>query len=112
MEQNPYHSTQPNYPPQPVYMVPKTNGKSIAAMVLGILSIVVPYIGFIIGIVGIVFSSLSLKEIRKTGEQGRGMAIAGMVCSIIGTVIYAIILFLLVIAFVFYVDSVNNSYNV
>lgn len=111
MDENPMYSTN-NPPQQQYYLAPKTNGKSIAAMVLGILSIVVPYIGLIIGIVGIVFSSLSLKEIKRTGEQGRGMAIAGMVTSIIGTVLYAIILFFIIIALVFYVDSNEYMYNV
>ncbi|WP_407637560.1 DUF4190 domain-containing protein [Cohnella kolymensis] len=47
---------------------------------------------------------------KRTGEQGRGMAIAGMVTSIIGTVLYAIILIFLTFVFAFYVDS--NEFNV
>jgi tellurite resistance protein TehA-like permease len=69
-------------------------------MVLGILSVVIPYIGLIIGIVGIILSSLSLKEINRHGEQGRGMAIAGLVCSIIGTLIYTLIIIFIVIVFI------------
>lgn len=93
-------------PVHPRYELPKTNGKSIAALVLGICSIVVPYLGFIIGIIGIVFASLSLKEIKRRGEQGKGMAIAGMVCSIIGTALYAILFLIVVIAFLF-IDSTS-----
>ncbi|PZE20200.1 DUF4190 domain-containing protein [Paenibacillus xerothermodurans] len=87
-----------NFPPQQRFQPPPANSKSIAAMVLGILSIVIPYIGLIIGIVAIIFSAISLKEIKRTGEQGRGMAIAGLVCGIIGTLIYGIILLIVIIA--------------
>lgn len=83
----------------PGFQIPKTNGKSIAALVLGILAVVIPYIGLIIGIIAIIFANISLKEIKKTGDQGRGMAIAGLVCGIVGTAIYAIILLILIIAF-------------
>jgi len=97
-------------PPQP-YMPPKTNGKSIAALVLGILSIILPYIGFIIGIIAIVFSAISLKEIKKNQEQGRGMAIAGLVCGIVGTALYAIIILIVVIAAIAFWDSDYSSFN-
>ncbi|MEC0235017.1 DUF4190 domain-containing protein [Paenibacillus kribbensis] len=90
-----------NQPP----VVPPTNSKAVASMVLGILSIVIPYLGLIIGIVGIILSSLSLKEINRHGEQGRGMAIAGLVCSIIGTLIYALIIIFLVVVFVIAASS-------
>ncbi|WP_226002940.1 DUF4190 domain-containing protein [Paenibacillus sp. BJ-4] len=90
-----------NQPP----VVPPTNSKAVASMVLGILSVVIPYLGLIIGIVGIILSSLSLKEINRYGEQGRGMAIAGLVCSIIGTLIYALIILFLVVVFVIAASS-------
>jgi NADH:ubiquinone oxidoreductase subunit 6 (subunit J) len=93
------------YPPPP-HTPPRTNGKSIAAMVLGILSIVIPYVGFVIGIIAIVLSSLSLKEIKRTGEQGRGMAIAGLVCGIVGTALYAVILVIVIVAVVLFSESV------
>lgn len=96
-------------PPQP-HMPPKTNGKSIAALVLGILSIMLPYIGFIIGIIAIVFSAISLKEI-KNQEQGRGMAIAGLVCGIVGTAIYAIIILVFILAALLYWNSGYSDFN-
>ncbi|WP_425453990.1 DUF4190 domain-containing protein [Paenibacillus flagellatus] len=101
-----FHPSEFSQPPR--YEQPKTNGKSIAALVLGILSIVLPYIGLIIGIIAIVFASLSFKEIKRTGEQGRGMAIAGLVCGIIGTAIYAIIVLIVIIAAVFLTYSTDS----
>jgi hypothetical protein len=73
------------------------NGKSIAGFVLGVLSIIVPYIGFLLGIVAVILSALSLKEIRIRYEQGRGLAIAGLVCGIVGTLLYAIFILFFVI---------------
>lgn len=80
------------------YQVPvqKTNGKAIASMVLGILAVVsiftgkLAFIGLICGIVGIILAVNAKKEIAVTGEEGKGMATAGLVCSIIGTAIAGI----------------------
>ncbi|WP_379134288.1 DUF4190 domain-containing protein [Paenibacillus sp. sgz500958] len=105
-----------NYQPQghqefypPVPPPAHTNGKSVAALVLGILAIVIPYIGLLFGIIAIIFSTLSLKEIRIRQEQGRGLAIAGLVCGIIGT-IFSVILIIILIIFIFAAASMNN-YN-
>lgn len=94
MNYQPY-GNQEYYPPPPPPA--HTNGKSIAALVLGILSIVVPYIGLLFGIVAIILAAISLKEIRNRYEQGRGMAIAGLVCGIVGTIIYAILILFIII---------------
>jgi len=101
-----YHS---DTVPPPPYVVPKTNSKSIAALVLGILSVIIPYLGFLIGIFAIIFASISLKEIKLRMEQGRGLAIAGLVCGIIGTAIYAIIILVLLVAAAFYVSTDMSS---
>ncbi|MFS0671832.1 DUF4190 domain-containing protein [Ornithinibacillus sp. 179-J 7C1 HS] len=77
----------------------QTNGKAVAALVLGILSIVIPYVGLILGIIGIILSNSSLKEIVVTNEGGRGLAIAGRVTSIIGVAIYGILLVLIILSF-------------
>lgn len=108
------YSTFNNYPPnyQPYPPVPaKTNGKSIAALVLGILSIMIPYIGFFLGIVAIILSSLSFKEIKKRNEQGRGLSIAGLVCGIISTVLYGILLLIVVAAFLYAASSPDMYSN-
>ena len=58
-------------------------GKAIASLVLGICAIVFPImiVGVILGVVGIVLAIMAKRE----GYIG-GMATAGLVCSIIGTV--------------------------
>ncbi len=89
---------QPQYPPAP----PQTNGKSIAALVLGILSVIIPYVGFILGILAIIFGKLSLNEVKRRGDGGKGLAVAGLVCGIIGTAIYALIILIAVIGLISY----------
>lgn len=81
----------------------QTNGKSIAALVLGILSLVLPWIGFILAIIGLVFASISIKEMTLSGESGRGLAIAGRVMSIISLSLYG--LFILIIILVIGISS-------
>lgn len=78
---------------------PKTNGKAVTALVLGILSIVVPYIGFILGIIAIIFGKNAMAEIRSTHESGHGLALTGLICGIVGVAIYGLIIILLIIGF-------------
>jgi uncharacterized protein YqhQ len=63
----------------------KMNVKGLVGMILGILALVlsfVPCLGvyaILPGLVGLIFSILGLKNVKK------GMAIAGLICSLIGT---------------------------
>lgn len=41
----------------------------------------------ILGIAGIVVSRKATKEIAKTNEDGRGLAISGLICSVVGVII-------------------------
>ena len=73
----------------------KTNGTAIAGMVLGILSILslYPVLGFPCNLIGIITSSVALKQIKRNPPQhGRGMALAGLVCSIISAVIALLVI--------------------
>ena len=77
-EQAPWLSLPPPDPwtdrplPNPPVPTDKHDGFSIAALVLGI----APVLG---GILGIVFGAVALRRIRRTGQKGRGMAIAGII---------------------------------
>ncbi|MCK5890637.1 MAG: DUF4190 domain-containing protein [Aeromicrobium sp.] len=86
-----------SYPPQAPggYGMPsKTNGKAIASLVLGIVSLFC--FGLITGILAIVFSRLATQEIESSqGTQtGAGMAKAGLIMGIIGLVLWAAYLLL------------------
>lgn len=62
---------------------PPVNGLAIAALVLGFFCLM-PFVGLILGIVALV-------QIRKRGERGKGMAVAGIVLSTIGTLLLTLV---------------------
>ena len=65
----------------------KDNGKGVASLVLGIISIVfcwVPFLALVGGVVGIVLS------VKQRKEFPNGIATAGLITSIIGTVFSAL----------------------
>jgi hypothetical protein len=66
------------------------NGKAIGSMVTGIVSILFCYLGLLIGPVAIVLAVLGKKDIRRSNgtQGGQGMATAGLVTGIIGTIIW------------------------
>ena len=66
------------------YMNTGTNSYAAASLTLGILSILIPFFGVVIGIVGAVLSRKAKSEIACSGEAGRGLATAGSICSVIG----------------------------
>jgi hypothetical protein len=72
----------PSYTPAPA--AAKTNTVAIVALILGIL---IPIGGIIAGVI-------ALGQIKRTGENGRGLAIAGIV---IGAVYIAIVLILVIV---------------
>lgn len=83
--QNPYQQTpQPNpyqqTPPTNLYNTgaeEKTNTLSIVGLVLA----------FLVNIAGLIVSIIALKQIKETGEKGRGLAIAGIIVSIISMIL-------------------------
>jgi hypothetical protein len=68
-------------PPAPVQVMP-TNGEAIAGFILGILGHV-PFLGFFCCLLGIYFSSKGLKRASTMENSGHGLAVAGMVLSIV-----------------------------
>lgn len=60
-------------------------GKAIASMVLGILSFMFSLAGWVPLVMGIVAICLAGSSMSKD-ESGRGMAIAGLVLGILGTI--------------------------
>jgi hypothetical protein len=86
---SPYGMTPYPGQPQGWFAVQQTtNGMSIASLVLGLTC--VPILGVIFGIVG-------LRQIKRNGQRGRGMAIAGVTLNGIGTILLAVVVTLAVI---------------
>ncbi len=74
-------------PPAPTPNAGK--GLGIAGLVLGIIAAIVSFIpclgtfALIPGIIGIILSAISMAQANKAGAA-KGMAVAGLVCSIVG----------------------------
>ena len=72
-------------------MVQKTltgaNSNSIISLTTGILSIFIPFLGLPLSIIGIIASRKAIREIEETGEGGKGLAISGLICSLVGIVL-------------------------
>ena len=68
-------------PPVPVQVLP-SNGEAIAGFIFGILGYV-PVLGFICCLLGIFFSSRGLKRAQQLENSGHGLAVAGMVLSLV-----------------------------
>jgi hypothetical protein len=83
--------------PPPMGMSPaqqRTSGKAIAALVLGIVSMCVPYVGLVTGIIAIIFGVLGMKEVDRDPQnvKGKGMAIAGLVLGAVALLLYLIVI--------------------
>jgi hypothetical protein len=74
-----------------------TNGVATAALVLGIVGLVLSFIGwgFFIALVGLVFGIIAVRKAKRVGV-GRGKALWGLILSIVGVIIGALILALVV----------------
>lgn len=86
--QDPYGYAQQPYPAQPRY-----NTMAIIGFVLSI----------VVSVVGIVLSFIALSQIKRTGEQGRGLAIAGLVLgygtmALLAALVIGSVVFLLVVS--------------
>lgn len=79
-------------PPPP----PGTNGLAIASLIFGILG------GAFL--LGFIFGFIALAKTKKTGQAGRGMAIAGIVLNAVWVVIWAVII-------IFAVSAVKTVIN-
>jgi hypothetical protein len=92
------------------YPQPRTgNGKAIAALVLGILSILLSIFAFFdlfLIIPAIVFGSLGLADARR-GAGGLGMARAGLICTAVG----AVLAIVLTVFIVHRVSSCDDQYG-
>jgi peptidyl-prolyl cis-trans isomerase B (cyclophilin B) len=65
------------------------------------LAIVSLVCAFVFAPLGILFGHISLSQIKKTGEEGRGLAIAGLVISYLITVLTVLVIVLSVLFFAF-----------
>jgi hypothetical protein len=91
---------QPGYQGMPMwtggtgYPSTQTNGLAIASLVCGIAQIV--GLGPLVGIPAIILGHVARGRIRQTGEQGAGMALAGLILGYVGLVLTVLFVVLLI----------------
>jgi hypothetical protein len=88
----------------PGYQSGQTNGLAIASLVCGIAQIM---LGPLSGIPAIILGHVARSRINQTGEQGAGLALAGLILGYVGLVVTAII----IIAIVAAVSSYNTTHG-
>jgi hypothetical protein len=64
-----------------------TNGMAVASLVLGIIGLI--FCG-LTSLPGVILGHIALNKIKRTGEEGQGMAVAGLVTSYITVVLWAL----------------------
>ena len=64
----------------------QANNNAVISLTVGILSLFIPIMGLLLGIIGIIFARKAAKHINKSNGNGKGLATAGLVCSIVGTI--------------------------
>jgi hypothetical protein len=75
----------------------RINSNSVGTLVLGVLSIIIPIFGLILGFVGIYFYNKARKEMLITNEGGGGIALTGLICNVVGIIIQFITLLSLIL---------------
>ena len=72
-------------------VVPRTNSMAIAGLVMGLIGVTIGWVccGPLFSILGVVFSSVALSQINRdpARQTGRGLAICGLVLSILGLLV-------------------------
>ncbi len=66
-----------------------TNGMATAGFVLALITLFfgwVPVLGWIMWVLGLIFSSVGLAKAKSVGGKGRGLAIAGLIISLLGVI--------------------------
>jgi len=84
----------PQPPPVPLAQAsrtgraPETNSMAVAGLVMGILSMTIGLVccGLVFNILGIIFSSVALSQIKRSQQTGRNLAIVGLVLSLLGLI--------------------------
>lgn len=97
----PYAGAPAPYPGAPVYGYPlvKTNVLAVISMIASIVGFfwILPFFG---PLTGVITGHISLRQISRTGEKGRGMALAGVIVGYVGLAFILGIAFLITISVV------------
>lgn len=104
-QQNPYAQPEQPYAAAPAYgyqqQGPKTNTLAIVSLVASLSSLILG----ITSIVGIITGHIALSQIKKTGENGRGLALGGLISGYVLTALGIIALILLAVFWGFLIQE-------
>jgi hypothetical protein len=75
-----------------------TNGKAIAALVTSLSGL---FFCGVPSIVGVILGIIAMRETKRTGQEGHGMALAGVIVgalSVVGWLVYVVVIFVVIAA--------------
>jgi uncharacterized protein DUF4190 len=97
---NPYAQPTPYGAPGYAY-APRTNTLAIVSLVLS----------FFVSIGGIICGHIALSQIKRTGEGGRGLALAGVIIGYVFTGFWVLYVIILIIVIVFSASQGLSDYS-
>jgi hypothetical protein len=110
----PAYGSAPAYGTAPVYGAPSGGYGAVKTNTLAIVSLVSSLVGLLIipllgSIAGVVTGHMSLGQIKRTGEQGRGLALAGTIMGYVGLAFVLLGIILLLALVPLLIASSNTS---
>lgn len=96
-------------PPAAAYPVRKTNVLAVLSMISSILGFVMilPVIG---SIAGVIMGHISLSQLKSSTDQGRGMALAGLIVGYVG-IAFGVLVVIFVFAFFGWALQYGGSFS-
>jgi hypothetical protein len=92
------------YPPPGMYPPPnRTNGMALASLICSVAGVATCALS---SVVGVILGVIALGQIKKTGEEGRGMALAGV---IVGGVMLAFLIILVIVYIGFFAFLIGDA---
>lgn len=108
---DPNASNPPSYQPAQPYQnsgAPQGYGQQPQSQKTNLLAILSLVGAFVFSLAGLILGIIALKQIKQTGEQGRGLALAGIIISSISIVL--VIIYVIVVVVIIGSAGVS-SYN-
>jgi hypothetical protein len=101
----------PYAPPAGQYAAPaKYNVLSIVALCCGVVQFILGIVSLniLLAIPAVICGAIGMKQIKERNEQGKGLAIAGLVLGILG-IIYFIIVVIIIAVFIHDANNINTN---
>jgi hypothetical protein len=90
-------------PPAPQYGSASAPAKTNTLAIVGLI------LAFVFNIAGLIVSIIALNQIKRTGENGRGLALAGLIISIV-SIVFGVIWIIFVVSVALADPSLTTGY--